>query len=212
MKTNLGDTLRAIAAEEDSNNEADWICVNLGSLEAESLKRLEERGVLGGLGADDEYDEDEEEDDDNDYEDNKQEEAEEMTAEAPDEPLEKAAQEEQSPAIAQAAVALPVGASTSQRISKVKRKGNREVRGQPWFEEVIEGTKLGKINKSRGGEVSRDGKSRWEWSVVEFEEGEGPEGNGEGEGKVTGKRKAGEMGVEAETGAETGADIEMGGH
>ena len=45
----------------------------------------------------------------------------------------------------------------------------REVRGNPWFEEMIEGSELGRIKRRRGGESSADGKTTVEWEVVEYE-------------------------------------------
>lgn len=83
------------------------------------------------------------------------------------------------------------------RVVRTRAQGAREVRGQPWFEEVIEGTRLGRIKRSRGGQTNADGRGHVEWSVVEYEEGTGDEDEGEdGELQVpngNGKRKAGEM-------------------
>jgi len=64
-----------------------------------------------------------------------------------------------------------------------------ERRGQPWFEELIEGSELGKIRMRRGGQTSADGKTSVEWEVVEFNSdgrGDPPDG-----GSSTGKRKLG---------------------
>lgn len=61
---------------------------------------------------------------------------------------------------------------------------DREVRGTPWFEEMIEGSDLGKIRRRRGGETSLDGKTKTEWEVTEFESG-----SGEDDGVGIGKRK-----------------------
>jgi len=41
-------------------------------------------------------------------------------------------------------------------------------RGAPWFESLVEDTKLGKIKRQRGGQVSADGSSRVEWEVFEW--------------------------------------------
>lgn len=45
----------------------------------------------------------------------------------------------------------------------------------PWFEEMVEGSELGRVKRRRGGETSSDGKTTVEWEVVEIggeEEGE----------------------------------------
>ena len=44
----------------------------------------------------------------------------------------------------------------------------REFTGNPWFEEIIEGSELGRIKRKRGGHTSADGKSKFEWEVVEM--------------------------------------------
>ncbi|KAK4691726.1 hypothetical protein P7C71_g5335, partial [Lecanoromycetidae sp. Uapishka_2] len=60
----------------------------------------------------------------------------------------------------------------------------REIRGTPWFEQLIDGSELGRIRRTRGGETSLDGKTKTEWEVTEFESG-----SGEDDGMGTGKRK-----------------------
>ena len=72
----------------------------------------------------------------------------------------------------------------------------REVRGTPWFEEMIEGSELGRIKRMRGGESSADGKTTVEWEITEFESNEGDGGT-----TGTGKRKHGSLG--------DGNDVEM---
>ena len=64
------------------------------------------------------------------------------------------------------------------------RRQAREVRGNPWFEEMIEGSTLGRIKRRRGGETSEDGKTTVEWEVVEF-----GDDNGDLEGAPAPKRK-----------------------
>ncbi len=44
----------------------------------------------------------------------------------------------------------------------------REIRGTPWFEEMIEGSELGRMKRRRGGQTSADGRTKVEWEVVEF--------------------------------------------
>ena len=78
----------------------------------------------------------------------------------------------------------------------------REITGQPWFEEIIEGSELGRIRRRRGGKSSSDGRSRVEWEIVEFEGEAGEESMESGMGN--GKRKIGDV---------AGVDVDMrGGH
>ncbi|KAL8710157.1 MAG: hypothetical protein Q9220_005240 [cf. Caloplaca sp. 1 TL-2023] len=59
----------------------------------------------------------------------------------------------------------------------------RGISGRPWFEEMIEGSELGRIKRRRGGHSSADGQSKVAWEVVEFST-EPPD-----TGASTGKRK-----------------------
>ncbi len=54
----------------------------------------------------------------------------------------------------------------------------RELRSNPWFEEMIQGSELGRIKRRRGGETSADGKTTVEWEVVEFGDDTGDMGGG----------------------------------
>ena len=65
----------------------------------------------------------------------------------------------------------------------------REVRGVPWFEEMIEGSELGRMKRRRGGQTSADGKTKVEWEIVEFASDEGDSGISSGE-----KRKLDQVG------------------
>lgn len=78
----------------------------------------------------------------------------------------------------------------------IRANSGRELQGMPWFEEMVEGSELGRIKRSRGGRRSFDGRSRVEWEIVEFE------GDKE-EDKIpnTGKRKLDMIGK--------GDDVEM---
>ena len=72
----------------------------------------------------------------------------------------------------------------------------REIRGTPWFEEMIQGSQLGRIKRRRGGETSSDGHTKVEWEITEYESSEGDVGNAS-----TAKRKLGSL--------DTGDDVEM---
>ena len=72
----------------------------------------------------------------------------------------------------------------------VTRTGiGRELRGVPWFEEMIEGSELGRMRRRRGEQTSADGKTKVEWEIVEF-------GGDDGESGLTGgeKRKLDQVG------------------
>jgi len=62
-------------------------------------------------------------------------------------------------------------------------------RGVPWFEEMVENTRLGRFKQQRGGHSSRDGSVRVEWEVMEWTEAD----DADDEGAVPGKRKIGEL-------------------
>ena len=72
----------------------------------------------------------------------------------------------------------------------------REVRGTPWFEEMIQGSELGRIKRRRGGETSSDGRTIVEWEISEYESSEGDTA-----AASSGKRKLGSL--------DTGEDVEM---
>ena len=58
-----------------------------------------------------------------------------------------------------------------------------EVKGAPWFEDMIKGSQLGRIRRRTGEHTSSDGKSRIEWEIIEVEDDDGSSIQG------TGKRK-----------------------
>lgn len=92
------------------------------------------------------------------------------------------------------------GDSISQDLTK-SEEGSESI-GLPWFHDMVEGSQLGRIGRSRrGGGVSADGRTKVEWEIVEF----GNEDNGKSGGIGTAKRKIGEVG-----GGE-GKDVEMSG-
>ncbi|TQV99488.1 hypothetical protein V2A60_004962 [Cordyceps javanica] len=44
----------------------------------------------------------------------------------------------------------------------------RESFGVPWFDELVDGTKLGKFRRAHGGHRSQDGRVQVEWEIVEY--------------------------------------------
>ncbi len=74
----------------------------------------------------------------------------------------------------------------------------REVQGTPWFEEMIQGSELGRIKRRRGGGTSSDGHTKVEWEITEFESSDGDVAAA---AASTGKRKLGSL--------DQGDDVEM---
>lgn len=76
--------------------------------------------------------------------------------------------------------------------SAVVASGTRELRGEgneglPWFDTMVEGSRLGRVRKSWGQRTAGDGNSRFtvEWEIMEWTEGD--------EVSAPGKRKIGEL-------------------
>ena len=63
----------------------------------------------------------------------------------------------------------------------------REVQGNLWFEEMLEGSQLGKVKRKKGGHTNVDGSTTYEWEVIEIE-------GGDAENSGTTKRKLGDVG------------------
>ncbi len=63
----------------------------------------------------------------------------------------------------------------------------RDLTGIPWFESLISGSRLGKLQTTKGTRESRDGRIRVEWDITEWTTDDDEEGS-------TGKRKRGVAG------------------
>ena len=88
-------------------------------------------------------------------------------------------------------------------VELIEHQGEREIKGQPWFEEMIEGSELGRLRRRRGGQTSADGRTKVEWEVVDYSMDEVGDVTDNGSGN--GKRKIGDL--------EDGEDLAMrGGH
>ena len=75
---------------------------------------------------------------------------------------------------------------------------DQQLRGAPWFEEMVRHTSLGHLKQQRGGHTSQDGSVKVEWEVVEWTEGD----DADDEGTTPAKRKIGQL-------EEDGEDTEM---
>lgn len=67
-------------------------------------------------------------------------------------------------------------------------EGNDTVGGLPWFDSLVEGSRLGTMKTTKGSHRSQDGTVRVEWEIVEYTEDDG-DGN---DTPQSGKRKLGE--------------------
>ena len=94
--------------------------MNIGSLQRDSVERLEDAGLLQGSGSED-------------------------------------------------SKRTKTGSPETKQV--VNTGEGREVRGTPWFEELIQGSELGRIQ--RRGQTSSDGHTKVEWEITEYESKEG---------------------------------------
>jgi hypothetical protein len=123
--------------DRDDSELAEWLYVNLGSLETNSLELLETAGILSNFEDDIES-------------------------------------------------SNPEGMDQNTQVTQYTTRES----GSSWFEEIVEGTRLGRIKKRRGVRVSASGSTSIEWSITEYESDTEMD---EGSSNTTGKRKAGEM-------------------
>jgi hypothetical protein len=59
--------------------------------------------------------------------------------------------------------------------------------GLPWFETILQGSKLGNMRRSWGSRESGDGRVKVEWEITEWND------EGENENTLPGKRKIGDV-------------------
>ncbi len=72
---------------------------------------------------------------------------------------------------------------------------NRDaIEGLPWFETMVQGSRLGKMKKSWGKQHSSDGRYKVEWEVTEW-----TDDGKEGDSAIPGKRKVGVLEEEDDT-------------
>ncbi|KAL9066141.1 MAG: hypothetical protein Q9157_007241 [Trypethelium eluteriae] len=164
---------------ERTRDDAGFISLTLGSLVGEDLDRLVGLGLLPDEGEEEEEDEEEDEGEEG----REREERRTEGAEQGDEPSAR---------------------RRSEGIREVVRSQPQDrmtVRGFPWFESMVDNSRLGHVKRQKGGHTSRDGTTRVEWEVVEVD-GEGGEGI---EVEQRGTKRKGE--ADADSGAQ---DVQMG--
>ncbi|KAJ5642159.1 hypothetical protein N7490_006159 [Penicillium lividum] len=81
-------------------------------------------------------------------------------------------------------------------ISRSFRHG--KIDGIPWFEEMVEGSRLGRLMRAKRGKgMSEDNSTFFEWEISEWHEGDTggiEQEDSDSSGKATGKRKRGDQG------------------
>lgn len=82
-----------------------------------------------------------------------------------------------------------VAAAGPSRVPRAVARAEPQTRGAPWFEEMVEHTKLGRFKQQRGSHSWRDGSIKVEWEVMEWTEAD----DADDESTAPGKRKIGEV-------------------
>jgi hypothetical protein len=149
-------------SDADTTEES-FISLTLGSLAGRSLEVLEELGLFGG---------------ESEEEGESESEGRNPLSGESGRPAERAVQS--------------VSGSGSQPVGLFHRTRGVQHRGAPWFEELVQDSRLGTLRRQKGGHVSADGSTSVEWEVVEWTSESADE-----EGRLTpGKRKHGEIAAE----------------
>ncbi|ORY63542.1 uncharacterized protein BCR38DRAFT_230330 [Pseudomassariella vexata] len=92
---------------------------------------------------------------------------------------------------------VPTPAPAAAATSETQLIG-REFQSIPWFEAMIQGSRLGNMRTSKGTQQSQDGRVRVEWEITEWRADEDDAEEAEAsESSATGKRKRGESGSSA---------------
>ncbi|KAH8434206.1 uncharacterized protein LDX57_011845 [Aspergillus melleus] len=164
---------------EEPREDAEYMSVTIGSLDAGDQRLLEDLDLLPGSDSSLEDEDDDEDDDDDPSEDNKGV----VAAPAP-----------QTTASTSTVVVPPSRGEGN--ISRSYRQGT--VGGIPWFEEMIEGSRLGRLMKGRRGMgVSDDSSTTIEWEISEWTNDDtGLAQAGSSRPSRSGKRKRGHTNVD----------------
>ena len=147
---------------ESPRHEADFMSVTIGSLRGDDQRMLEDLDLLPGSS----------EDEDDDDEEEGEEEQEPESEEGVDD--EVSASRDPVPASSTAAAAPPSTSSvvvptlgSEPLLTRSTRHGTTS--GIPWFEEMIEGSRLGRVMKGRRGVgISDDDFTKIQWEVSEW--------------------------------------------
>ena len=149
---------------EADRAEAEWVSVNLGSLETRSLGLLNDLGILPNSDEEEDYVE---------------------------EGQKSGALQPERQGSSQGGETMAVSQDGSTEIKSPLKVGDEQVTmGKPWVEDIIEGSRLGRMRRQRGGNASLDGTVKVEWEILEFD---GDDAAGPNENNTNGKRKIGEI-------------------
>jgi hypothetical protein len=101
-------------------------------------------------------------------------------------------------AAAAAAAAATATTPVTVAVGPTRSTALRESYGVPWFDGLVEGTRLGRMRRAQGIQRSQDGKVRIEWEVVEYGDDGTPLGGQQDEdvemgSSTPGKRKLGDV-------------------
>lgn len=129
------------AWHEGEGQSADYLDVTLGSLLGESVERLEALGIIPDTGDD--------------------EDGLVRGGDVQDEDHIPTSEESMR------GVEGPGASSLTQRAGELA-SGRMRDRGIPYFEEMVENSRLGRIKRQKGGHTSRDGTTSVQWEVVEI--------------------------------------------
>lgn len=80
--------------------------------------------------------------------------------------------------------AAPVATTSRATARSLQRMRNR---GLPYFEEMVENSRLGRIKRQKGGALSADGRTTVEWEIVEIGNGDSAGGEGDDAGASGGR-------------------------
>lgn len=67
---------------------------------------------------------------------------------------------------------MEVAPATKQGAVTASASRGREYRGVPWFDSLVEGSRLGRMHRRQGFNQSQDGSTRVEWEIMEWTEGD----------------------------------------
>ncbi|KAF2215822.1 hypothetical protein CERZMDRAFT_65218 [Cercospora zeae-maydis SCOH1-5] len=149
--------------EESTSNSLDYLDVTLGSLFSESLDKLEALSITPGSDSDGEEQEKEEEGEEEEAGSLEGTDAE-LRRTRLDEQQQQQQQQQQQVGADTDGIPIPVRTFRTNKQQQLHRLNDR---GVPYFEDMIENSRLGRIRRQVGGQTSRHGTSSVQWEVIE---------------------------------------------
>ncbi|KAL2754650.1 hypothetical protein ACRALDRAFT_1063442 [Sodiomyces alcalophilus JCM 7366] len=90
------------------------------------------------------------------------------------------------------------GTAPAKTAQQTMTRVERTIQGVPWFDSLVEGSRLGNIRRTQGVDRSEEGNVKVEWEIIEWTEGDDDDGDG--------------MEVEVEASEARSEDVEMSGN